>query len=284
MKNQIIIPDPKKVENIIKNLSQQGYKNLHILADFDRTITKAFTKGKKEVSSTISILRKENYLKRNYSQKAYALFDKYHPIEIDPTICLEDRRKQMESWWEEHSKLLIDSNLNIKDIEKAAKSDNIQIRHKAVEIFQLLHNKNVPTIIISASGLGVESITETLKHHHLYSANTHVISNQFIWDEQGYAIDFIKPLIHTFNKTETILKNFPVNKLVENRKNVILLGDSTGDVGMIDGFDYNNLLKIGFLNYEVEKNLQEFKNAFDVILTHDAPMDYIYKILLNFTS
>jgi 5'-nucleotidase len=61
------------------------------------------------------------------------------------------------------------------------------------------------------------------------------------------------PIIHVFNKDETSLATMShIYKQIQYRKNVILLGDSLGDVGMVTGFDYVNLLKIGFLNAEDE--------------------------------
>jgi hypothetical protein len=41
MKN-IYYKDKEKFENTIKNIQEQGKEKLHILADFDRTLTKHF--------------------------------------------------------------------------------------------------------------------------------------------------------------------------------------------------------------------------------------------------
>jgi len=62
---------------------------------------------------------------------------------------------------------------------------------------------------------------------------------------------------------------------------VLLLGDSLDDVGMVQGFDYKNLLKIGFLNENVGENLENFKKTFDVVLTGDPGMDFINNLLKN---
>ena len=70
--------------------------------------------------------------------------------------------------------------------------------------------------------------------------------------------------------------------MIKDRKNVILLGDNIEDIAMIEGFDYNNLLKIGFLNYEVEKNLDKFKQDFDVLVLNDGEMDFVNDLIMNF--
>ena len=82
------------------------------------------------------------------------------------------------------------------------------------------------------------------------------------------------------NKDETILKEIPhVYEKIQDRKNVILIGDSLEDLGMITGFSYDNLLSIGFLNYETEKNLEVYKEEFDIVITNDGSFAPINKIL-----
>lgn len=64
---------------------------------------------------------------------------------------------------------------------------------------------------------------------------------------QGVACAFTGDLIHTFNKREGALKNG--KQFVHNRTNVLLLGDSLGDLDMADGVkDLGNVLRVGFLN------------------------------------
>ena len=72
------------------------------------------------------------------------------------------------------------------------------------------------------------------------------------------------------NKDETILREIPeIYSNIQNRRNVLLLGDSVGDLGMIEGFEYNNLLKIGFLNFDYDKSRKDYERNFDVVLEGD---------------
>lgn len=81
----MVISDKKEVEKIRYRIAKEGASKFHVLADFDRTLTKNFVNGR-EIPSVISILRNGNYLTEDYAQKAHALFNKYHPIEINNKI------------------------------------------------------------------------------------------------------------------------------------------------------------------------------------------------------
>lgn len=279
MNKNIIISNSDKFKKTIKAMVKEGFKKIHILSDFDRTLTCAFVNNEK-VPSLISVLRDEKYLTPDYSKKAHAFFDKYRPIEINPNILLSEKKKAMRQWWSKHNNLLIKSGLNKKDIKKVIQSNKIVFRKGVLKFFNILHNHNIPMIIMSSSGLGKDSISLYLKNYKILRDNIYIISNQLIWDKNGNMIDFKKPIIHGANKDETIVKDFPnIYKKIKDRKNVILLGDNLNDIGMIEGFDYCHLIKIGFLNEKVEENLETYKKNYDVILLNDSPIFYVNNLL-----
>ena len=92
MNENIIIVNSEKLEKVKKAILKAGAEKFHVLTDFDRTLTNAFVDGKSMVSF-ISILRDGNYLTPDYASKAHALYDKYHPIEIDPKIPFEEKKE-----------------------------------------------------------------------------------------------------------------------------------------------------------------------------------------------
>ena len=179
MKN-IVISNIKKFHKIKDKFIKDGFENLYFVADFDRTITKQYLKNGDFVSSLISILRDEKYLSKNYADNAHKLFEHYHSIEMNQKIPEKDKQKAMEEWWEKHFKLLIKSKLNKKDIEKSSKSKRIVIRDKIFETINLLNQNNVPFLIFSSSGLGDESIEQTMIHHNFLRDNIDIISNRFV--------------------------------------------------------------------------------------------------------
>lgn len=261
--------DITKTEKIINKIKNDWLNNLHILADFDRTLTKAFSAWQKR-PSLISVLRSEWYLSDEYSKEAYKLFDYYNPIELNPNISLEEKKKEMTNWWYKHLSLLVSSGLHKRDIEKVIESKVIELREGIKELLKFLAKNDIPLIIISANGLWTDSIKIYLEKEWFLTPNIKIISNEFVWDNEWNAIDYDKRVIHVFNKDETVLKDFPeIYNQIESRKNVILLWDSLWDVGMIEGFKYDNLLKIGFLNDKEEELLEQYKNNYDVVITGD---------------
>ena len=278
MAENIAISNPEKLEKLKRSISQAGPEKIHILADFDRTLTTAFVGGK-STPSIISILRDGNYLTLDYAAKAHALYDRYHSIETNLKISLEEKKKAMREWWTTHFDLLIKSRLNKKDLEKVIESDQVRLREGAVEFIDFLNANKIPLVIMSSSGLGGDIIEMFLKKKDKLYDNVHVVSNSYEWDENGDAIGVKEPIIHGMNKDETAIQNFPVFDAIKDRRNVVLLGDSLGDVGMIEGFNCANLIKIGFLNENVEENLEQYKKNYDVLILNDSDMGYVNELL-----
>lgn len=276
--NTIEITNPEKLREIIEEIKKDGPKQLHILADFDRTLTKAFV-GNKPFPSLISILRDKHYLTPDYAPQAQALYDYYAPIEKDPNKSVEEKKEAMEEWWRTHFQLLIKCGLTKDDVKKAVEAGRIEFRPGVSEFIKSLNNENIPLVIMSSSGLGGDAIKISLKNKNILMDNTHIIGNEFVWDRNGKALAVKEPIIHNMNKEETAIQDYPVYQQVKERTNVILLGDNPSDVGMVEGFDYKNLIKIGFLNDNVNKHLENFKKHYDITITNDGTFEYVNNLL-----
>lgn len=276
----MLFTNSEKLKSLVKEFQKKGAKGLHILSDFERTLTYAFV-NKERVPSLISVLRSDGkYLGDDYAQKAQALYEKYHLIELDSKIPIEEKKKAMEEWWDTHFDLLIKSGLNKKHLEGAVESGKMKLREGAKDFFDILHRYEVPLIIMSASGLGGDVISMFLEREGKLFSNISIISNSFLWDEGGNAVGVKRPIIHSLNKDETIVRDFPsIYEKVKDRKNVILLGDNSEDIGMIAGFDCDWLIKIGFLNEMVKENLKDYKKVYDVLILNDSSMNYVNTLL-----
>ncbi|MEA3229832.1 MAG: haloacid dehalogenase-like hydrolase [archaeon] len=276
MIQDMIIPDMKMLEKAKQTISAQGKKRFHVIADFDRTLTKAFVDGQK-CPTVIGQLRNGNYLASDYSSRAHALFDKYYPIETDPKLGREEKIPKMHEWWERQFKLLVECGLD-KDVMKDIVSrKTLKFRDGALEFIDLLHRKSIPLVIMSA-GPG-DMIREYLMQEGRLYNNVHVIANIFEFDRTGKVTGIREPIIHSMNKHETVVLNYPVFDIIKDRKNVLLLGDGPDDVGMVDGFDYDNMIKAGFLNENADENIEQYKKNFDIVLLNDSDMGCVNSLL-----
>jgi len=277
MNEKIIIPKLKHLTKTINLIKQDWASQIHVLSDFDKTLTKAFV-DEKPFPSIISELRNKNYLWENYSEKANELYDFYHPIEIDPVLPFQEKFEKMDERRNKHINLLIQSWLNKKHIEGVVRTWRIQLREWGSDFFDLLEKNNIPLVIISGSWLG-ESIPLFFQEKWNLSKNIDIITNFFERDDNGFAIWHKIPVIHTLNKSEVILNQFPFYDKVKNRKNVILLWDALEDTWMVEWFEYKNLIKIWFLNENIDNQLEFFKEKYDVIILNDGSMEYVNNLL-----
>ncbi len=274
----VIIPDSEKLKRLKKKFSKDGISKFSVISDFERTLTYLFVDGKR-VTSLISILRDENYLGNEYSKKAKALFNKYHPIEIDPKIPIEEKKSKMEEWWRKHYELLIKAGLKKHHIEKIINSGKIKLRKGCPEFLDFLYWHRIPLLIFSSSGLGGEVISAVFKKEGKLYPNIYIISNFLKWDKKGNFVGVKEPLIHSLNKNGSLIRKLQVFKVVKNRKNVLLLGDNIEDCQMINGLKCENVIKIGFLNEEIEKNLNAYQSNFEALILNDNDMDFVNEIL-----
>ncbi len=122
------------------------------------------------------------------------------------------------------------------------------------------------------------------KNKKLLQKNTHIISNFFNYDKDGFVKGYQSNIIHSFNKNESQLKNHPYNDLIEKRKNVILIGDSLGDSHMIEGLDHNQVIKICFINEDTKNSTEVYCKKYDLLILNDGPMDYVNKLLRDLSK
>ncbi len=282
--NSIHYKDKQKFEKVLEVIRKEWFEKIHILADFDRTLTKLFVNWEKK-TSVISVLRREWYLSEEYRKKAYELFDYYNPIEIDPNVSMDEKNAKMTEWWNKHLQLMVDSKIQKSDIKSVSNSWLIHLREWIKKFLKFLDEKNIPLVILSANWLGSDSISMYLEKEWFSQENIFIISNSFVWDGNWVVIGYDKRVIHPFNKGEKVLSNYPdISQKVKTRKNVILLWDSLWDPDMIEWFLYDNCIKIWFLNEKVEELLEVYKEKYDVVLTWDSDWEFVNEILKEETD
>ena len=109
------------------------------------------------------------------------------------------------------------------------------------------------------------------QHNH---TSSHIVSNFIRYDSSGNILSFTDKLIHSFNKNEQEIHDTPYFQTILHRPNVILLGDSLGDVGMIGGMkNLKHILRVGFLNRSTPAKLEVYKNTYDIVICDDQTFD-----------
>ncbi len=95
-----------------------------------------------------------------------------------------------------------------------------------------------------------------------------------------------EPLLHVFNKKATSFHSispfFKRDDLLQ-RKNLLLIGDSLGDLTMSEGIPHENIIKIGYLNDRPER-LPQYVDAYDIVILGDPSMDVVLRILQFITG
>ncbi|XVF00055.1 hypothetical protein REPUB_Repub03eG0253300 [Reevesia pubescens] len=255
-----VIRDPQSLNHKISAIRNAGPSKLQVIADFDATLTRYWINGQRGQSSH-GLLQQGNL-----------------------------------EWGKTHG-LLIEGGLTYDAIKKFVANANIAFRDGVVELFEFLEERDVPVLIFSA-GLA-DIIEEVLRQKvHRSCNNIKIVSNQMVFDDCGHLVSFKGKLIHSLNKNEHALDmaaplhdelgdvNVPVtdNASVKQRTNVLLLGDHIGDLGMSDGLNYENRISLGFLNDNIEKNLESYRNAFDIVYLNDTPMWGVVKLATQLCS
>ncbi len=279
--DNVIISNPFEFSRKKAALKQGGAQKLHVVADCDKTITKAHLHGEKR-HSLVELIRKFKYLAPEYSARAYEFYNIYHPIETDPFIPLETKKEKMVEWWTKHVKWMGECGISKEVVQKIVREQEFGARDGLGEFVELLHRKNIPFLIFSASV--TDMIEGFLKKEGWLHPNIHVVSNKYQFNDKGMVVGYESGIIHSYNKSEASIAHRPYFSDIHSRKNILLLGDTLDDVGMLEGSGYENVIKIGFLNDDVEKKLDAYQKAFDVVILNDGPMDFVNELLQEILS
>ena len=103
---------------------------LHIISDFDLTLTRADVNGKRAVTTWEVCQLGEEYIKERERQKAI-----YLPIEYDSSIPFEIKNEKMREWWKLHLGALIKCGLTKEMIDGGTLHASITPRQKLDELF-----------------------------------------------------------------------------------------------------------------------------------------------------
>jgi len=268
-----------------------GAEKLLVISDFDFTISKFHLPNGQRGASCHKLLEDCGLLGEEYEKQAQAIQTKYYAYEVDHTLDEITRRMYMEEWAVKSHNLLVEFGFT-KDrlhtaVKTAVENETILLRNLALNFFQQLQASHVPLLIFSA---GIADVLEGVLgcHMNLADYDIAVISNRMIFDSSNNLTSFQEPIIDVYNKrARAFLQTNPflLRSDVIAKSNLILLGDSLGDIYMSDGLSIidDQILTIGFLNDHVEERIERYLAKFDVVILQDpgfeVPIEVIKKII-----
>ncbi|KAG0743448.1 hypothetical protein G6F33_006887 [Rhizopus arrhizus] len=268
----------EKIDKILKD----GKENVHFISDFDMTMSRHWVRNKEtdaleRNSSSHGLPGRYNKMTTEFKKETARIYNKYYPIEISQTMTYEEKVPYMIQWWTEAHELLIQQKLSKQDLIEMTRQVKLELRSNVDQVLRICQARSIPFLVFSA---GIGNIIEViLREVDLFFDNMHIVSNMMVFDEQEICVDFKEPLIHVFNKSEFQLETSPYHALIENRRNVILMGDSLGDLQMSQGVDHDICLTIGFLNHDISALEPKYLEAFDIVIVGDANMKPVIEFL-----
>ncbi|XP_049497623.1 cytosolic 5'-nucleotidase 3A isoform X3 [Panthera uncia] len=295
-RSSVRIKNPAKVEEIICGLIKGGAAKLQIITDFDMTLSRFSYEGKR-CPTCHYVIDNSKLVTDECRKKLMQLKEKYYAIEIDPVLTMEEKYPYMVEWYTKAHGLLIEQALpKAKLKEIVAESDvmlklgvpgwlsgkNVRLLILGLEgyenFFDKLQQYGIPVFIFSA-GIG-DILEEVIHQAGVYHPNITVVSNFMDFDDNGVLKGFKGELIHVFNKHDGALKNTEYFNRLKDNSNIILLGDSQGDIRMADGVaNVEHILKIGYLNDRVDELLEKYMDSYDIVLVKDESLDVANSIL-----
>lgn len=255
----VILGDKKIDINLTK-------ENMCVLMDFDKTTTSFDSLDSWAIAGMTA--------KEGCEQEINKLYEKYRPIEMDYSISYEEKNKQMEIWYNSCMDLYYKYKFNKNKLKEVVRNAKIGFRKGAKEFLEFAYKNKIPVVILSA-GIG-SVIKEFLNKENCFFDNIILISNNFIFDEDGNALKLENSLIHTMNKCINGKLKGMWKEEFKKREYRLLLGDTIEDIEMTD--NTKKTFKIAFLD-KLENEIA-YKKQFDIILTkEDATFDEVRKII-----
>lgn len=247
--------------------------DFYTIIDFDRTLTSKASPG------SWAVLENEAIFSKDFVNESLSLVDIYYPYEINYTLNKKRKEKYMEEWYWKNMNLFYKYHLTYDVLMKCLENSSIDFRDGAKEFLDKLNKNKIPTIILSA-GIG-NVIEEFLKLNNAYFNNIHVISN-FLKFEDGKVLPFKNKMIHSLNKSTTVLPE-NLSNLISEKKQALLLGDLIEDIQMIPKEKLDSTLTIGFLDDTVENNINNnlnfYNKNFDLVFTDNTSFKEVKEII-----
>lgn len=241
-----------------------GKDKLHLIIDFDRTLTLCRNDSGGRMTTWGVLNRK---LPGQIEEETMRLYRKYRPLEVSGKMTTADAVE----WWSTVLSFYAGRGLKLANLVKGIK-EILPARPGVKLLFDLCEARDIPTIIISA---GVKNVIDLwCREYGIHPAR--ILSTNLNLDSQGYICGWEKDsLVHVFNKREK--GHDEVFEIKKQRPNTLLIGDSIDDATMADGDE--NILRLIIDNPRAddirsEQFYDQIFEKFDLLLPNEdlAPL------------
>lgn len=272
--NTIIVYEAK-FNATLSVMREDGADQLLVISDFDGTLTSARRNG--AVVGSNAVIRRTNVLGEEFGRRSLELSAEYHAYEVDPDLSPARRHALMAEWHARTIAMLIEFGLTRGHVSIAAGSLSSYIRQYTDTLLHLLRERRVPLIVMSA-GHG-DIIEGALTAYGAAMDHVRICANRYVFGVDGRVTGVVQPAIHSCQKDGAMLRQRLGDDAVISRRNVVIVGDNLTDLAMVDDLACENVIKIGLLSENVERQLPAFRAAFDVVVLGDGSLLPVTAIL-----
>ena len=258
------------VNNHLNNINLNS-NNFFVVMDFDDTITTF------DSINSWSILENPDFVPLELKKESRKLFEKYYPIELDYTLDDAAKSTFLQEWYSKNIELFYKFNLTEDILLNCTRVANVKFRDGFLDFLDKLHANNIPVVIFSAGIKNV--ITEILRANNCLFDNVYLVSN-FIEFKDNKMLPFKDKIIHSSNKDISLLPNDLLNT-INSKDYILLFGNLVEDLNMVGKSNLHKTISFGFLEQNVEKNIDIYRNSYDVVLTDNSSFYDVEDVLVN---
>jgi HAD superfamily hydrolase (TIGR01544 family) len=245
-----------------------GFSRLHVVIDFDRTITTYLHNGAPGATCH-GVL--EGRRPPAVLAQAAALKLHYLPIELCPTRTAAEKVPHMIEWYTRINAILAGCGITRADLAADVAAAQFSLRGGVAQLLAASARHGFPVTVFSA---GVADVIEETLRARCYGGaplppTLRVISNRMQWSAEGVCTGFHPKVLHPFNKDFVEAAEFvgaEAAAALAGRDCVVVVGDGEGDARMAVGLAPAVEYRVGLVNDASRaEQVARFRELFDVV-------------------
>ncbi|OQV16862.1 putative Cytosolic 5'-nucleotidase 3A [Hypsibius exemplaris] len=279
----ILMRNRPRVSAILHRLIQDGHRKLQVMIDFDYTISR-YSRGGVPCDSSYQVVEASPLMPNGFRKQTLSLRQRYLPLFENQSIPEDIRQELMQTWLRQSHDLMRQYHVSRKDIPLMVKLSSAALRSDVPEFLTLAQEKKVPVIVFSA---GLATVArEILRANGCLLDNLTIVGNDLLVDSYGLVTGVRRPIVDGINKSRLLASShadYFKRDDHEERCNVVVLGDSTGDAHVTDTMrNTKAVLKVGFFVQNAVDSpslLDQYQDEFDIVILDRESFSVVKELL-----